>query len=490
MNKLFEYCPKALPSIICERHPEWVELYDTAWRLAFVNVEYPDKPGWKPQLSCMPGSGNIWQWDSCFMALFARFSNGTLPCMNNLDNLYRLQAQDGYMSMAYSIATEKDAFGQRVNPPLFSWVEWEYYLVTGDDGRFEIILPRLIRYFDWIKANRTRINGLYWFEDSGSTGMDNSPRSGYNAVHQDGSDICFIDLACQQALSALYLTKIARYIDQEDIADRFVREHHELCCLINRYHWCQRMGMYFDLFARSIGKLRHNFLNHKTTAAFWSIISMAADDRQVDSLMEHIFNPDEFWTIHPLPALSKDDPNYSPLGNYWLGGVWAPIDYMLAKGLAVRGRTGAARDIAIRHIAAMAEVMKNEAYGGIWECYSPEYLRPASPDEGGNLVRNNFVGWSGLGPISMLIENVLGMNFDAASNSITWLIGMEGEHGIGNLLFNRRNLSLLCHNNANTGRREVAVETTDEINLILRLEGKSGEHRLILSAGQHQIVIP
>ena len=58
-----------LPEILCESHPEWVELYDRAWQIAFKNMEYSDREGWLPQMTCMPGVGILWQWDSCFMTL-------------------------------------------------------------------------------------------------------------------------------------------------------------------------------------------------------------------------------------------------------------------------------------------------------------------------------------------------------------------------------------------------------------------------------------
>ena len=42
----------------------------------------------------------------------------------------------------------------------------------------------------------------------------------------------------------------------------------------------------------------------------------------------------------------------------------------------------------------------------IWECYSPEYMLPADREEG-VLVRKDFVGWGGLGPIAFLSDKEL-----------------------------------------------------------------------------------
>ena len=116
-----------MPIPVIPGHEDWTKLYETAWKTVFKNIEYIDKPGWKPQLTCMPGSGIIWQWDSCFMTFITNYANGTISAFHNLDNFYRLRRQsDGYMSMAYEIETEKDAYGERINPPLMAWAEWEY----------------------------------------------------------------------------------------------------------------------------------------------------------------------------------------------------------------------------------------------------------------------------------------------------------------------------------------------------------------------------
>lgn len=489
MKNMIKYDKSKLPAPVYEACPEWIELYNAAWEMAVRNIDYPQQDGWLPQLTCMPGVGFLWQWDSCFMSLFARYSNGTVPAMNNLDNLYRLQDKNGYLSMTYVIATDKPAYGERVNPPLFAWAEWEYYLLTGDDSRFEKVFPTLVKYYKWLKNNRTRSNGLFWFEDTGSSGMDNSPRSGYFAANLDGSDVCWIDLICQQMLSAACLEKIARLMGRKTDETFFIAEHENLRALINKYHWSERHGFYYDVFNRSNPELRHNFLNSKTAAAFWAILCGAADESQIKRLTEHILNPDEFWTVHPVPTLSRDDSNYDPLGGYWLGGVWAPTNYMTAAGLKQHNRSAIARDIAVKHLNAMSAVMQNQAYGSIWECYSPDYIQPATKDEKGKMVRNNFVGWSGLGPVAMLIENILGFSFDAPSNTIRWQIASSCTHGIKNLKFNSRTVSLLCDKAAASGKRKIHIETSGPVSVSIEIEGRNSALNEKLKRGKHELVL-
>ena len=146
------YNKNMLPEIFLTNHAELVSLYDYAFKTAFKNIDYIDKPGWKPQLTCYPGIGIVWQWDSCFMTFITNYSNASLTAFNNLDNMYRLQGDDGYISMAYNIAEEKEAYDTgRINPPLYAWAEWQHYIITGDSSRFACVAPKIEGLYNYIE---------------------------------------------------------------------------------------------------------------------------------------------------------------------------------------------------------------------------------------------------------------------------------------------------------------------------------------------------
>jgi hypothetical protein len=58
----------------------------------------------------------------------------------------------------------------------------------------------------------------------------------------------------------------------------------------------------------------------------------------------------------------------------------------------------------------------------------PERLEPSGK-------RGDFVGWTGLGPIALLIENVLGFRADGAHNRLEWRLARNDPHGIRRLRF-------------------------------------------------------
>ena len=485
MQKKYKYEKCALPQPVIAGKPVWVDLYYKAWELAFQNVDYIQQEGWKPQLTCMPGVGIIWQWDSCFMTLITNYANGTLSALNNLDNLYRFRrGSDGYMSMAYRIEQEEPAYGERINPPLMAWAEWEAYLISGDSSRFEKVLPALEGCFGFIEKNRTRNCGLYWFEDPGSSGMDNAPRGGYTSLALNGSDLCHIDLACQQALSAECIANMFEVFGNQEKVDYYRAEHQRICDLINRYHWSEKSQFYFDFFIRDDPLLKVKFLNSKTIASAWTLICGAAKDDRAEKMIEHLFNSEEFYTKVPFASLSKDDPNYDSTGGYWLGSVWAPTNIAAIRGISQLGKPKLAREAADRYLNAVCAVANDPSYGSIWESYAPEAYRPATT-ETGEMVRSDFVGWSGLAPITMLIENIIGLTFNAKENTVQFRLSPDYCCGLRNMQFNGNVISVECTKYVPVvDKSEIKVKAEKPFTLVINTDDTSDERKIQVSTGE------
>jgi hypothetical protein len=178
--------------------------------------------------------------------------------------------------------------------------------------------------------------------------------------------------------------------------------------------------------------------------------------------MAHLENPAEFNRPHRVPALSADDPHYSATGDYWCGGVWAPTNYMVLKGLDGIGCHDLAHEIAKNHLDNVVQVFESEDtlwLGAdqfrqffhltdlkvddkhtLWENYAPDKIKPGSHSKPG------YVGWTGLPPIAVLFEDVFGLIPDAASNRLIWHVRLLDEHGIHRYPFGSTGiLNLKCH---------------------------------------------
>src|SRR5690606_24716225 len=99
-----------------------------------------------------------------------------------------------------------------------------------------------------------------------------------------------------------------------------------------------------------------------------------------------------------------------------------------------------ARELVALHVERMVEVMNHPDYRGLWECYSPEFTKPATNAKY-ELSRPNFVGWTGLGPIAMLIETHMGIRIQDGAKQIRWCLNETGTHGIRNLSLEHNEIS-------------------------------------------------
>ncbi len=61
---------------------------------------------------------------------------------------------------------------------------------------------------------------------------------------------------------------------------------------------------------------------------------------------------------------------------------------------------------------------------------STRHLLPVSDPQ---LVAPDFVGWAGLGPIALLIENIIGIQADVPNRRIEWHLTRTDRHGINSL---------------------------------------------------------
>ncbi len=468
---------RRLPEPILDGNPEWVSLYWDAWRFMHEKLTRGDvSKGFVPLYIDEGFNENIYQWDSCFMAAYAIYGLKVFPAMAALDNFYNLQrASDGYICRTYNENTGLATGEADINPPLFAWLEWRYWRATGDSSRLTRVLPVLDKYFQWVKANARgpRGQGLYWITDLGS-GMDNSPREEFI---KRGA---WIDISAQQALAALSIARLANVTGDRALATRYGAEFADLSRLINDTLWYDDLGNYFD--KREDG----SWHDRSTIASFWPMLAEVADARRARRMVdEHLKNPASFNRSHVFPTLAAHDPVYDPRGHYWRGGVWAPTTYMAIKGIE-RVDRAFARTSAENHIAAMSRVHRNfrpdpvsnplpsltepniarngDGIRQIWEAYAPDLDAPATRWDARLLVRQKFCGWSGLGPVALLIENVLGFDRDVPENTLTWRIHRTDRHGIRRLEFGDGELSLVAARRASdadpitiTGRASLPV---------------------------------
>ncbi len=300
--------------------------------------------------------------------------------------------------------------------------------------------------------------------------MDNSPRGRRNA--EAGRHMGWIDLSSQVALMCLCIARLAEMLGNAAMAatNRLRWEYYGK--FVQRYCWSPRSQFFHDYLEKD------NWLSTKTAAGFWPMLAEFATAAQVQALAEHLENPQTFGRPCPVPTLSYDDPNYVDSGEYWLGGVWAPTNYMVVTGLRRNGRHDLARRLAMKYLDHMTAVYRDYGPrpGTIWECYSPEQAVPAAPEHstGAAAVGHDFAGWTALGPTAMFYEAILGLDVDGFNKTVTWQIGLLEEHGIEDLPVGdaRLNLRFARRDSADSPAR-IEAKATKAMKLVIVRGGKS-----------------
>jgi len=206
-------------------------------------------------------------------------------------------------------------------------------------------------------------------------------------------------------------------------------------------------------------------------------------------LLNNLNYPHTFWRIIPFPSLAADQKNYKADGEYWLGSVWAPTNVMIIKGL---DKFGVGNDLAYKfnEFATLAtEEYLNGIYevynktGTIWENYSPEALAR------GSWSRPDFVGWTGCGPIELLIENIIGLRPDGVNSLLIWHLTRIDKHGIENLIFGNVTVSLSAEKREKV-TSPITIKVICDNDFKLNVEHGNNNHKVIkLTKGEHTLII-
>ena len=234
------------------------------------------------------------------------------------------------------------------------------------------------------------------------------------------------------------------------------------------------------------------YVDEPQTASLW-VMMLGVDDVAKREQVKRLLDSEDWYnTDVPLGTLPKSHSQYQGWGDYGLGQVMSPYTYAVIKGAEQIYGYEYAQGFSEKYLDGIAEVY--EYSDTIWEFYAPSkqthtditnarfyasvrddyvngrapcptggdgrrrceivktghtllpgnYAAPSRHHEefdhrpGGILgvtatVKPDFVGWGGIGPIALLIENVIGIQPDSIDREITWHLTRTDRHGLNNL---------------------------------------------------------
>jgi hypothetical protein len=330
------------------------------------------------------------------------------------------------------------------------------------------VFPVLVAYAQWFKKYRTWPDGTY-FASGWGTGMDNQPRppQDYSSAFDHGH-MSWIDRTLQQIFTDKILLKMADVLGRQSDIEDLEAEAVHLNRFVNQHMWDESLGFYVDRF-------RDGTLSQvKSIGAFWALLAEAVPQERLARFCAHLENPDEFMRSHRVPSLSADHPSYQVDGGYWLGGVWPLTNYMVLCGLTQCGYDSLAFAIAENHLSNVVDIFRKT--GTLWENYAPDLVQVPAQS------RPDFVGFTGLTPISILFEYVFGIRQEPAAGRILWDVRLVEKHGILRYPVGKNGwVNLACEPRRSISEEPI-VHVSSDTPVTLQLKWKGGTKTMSVQA--------
>jgi hypothetical protein len=465
----------ALPELVADDHPAWVEMYRKAWKIGFGNLRQPEpESGFVSNFIDTAFNDNSFMWDSCFMTMFGHYGRRVFPFIGTLDNFYAKQHADGFICREINTYDGRDLFTPQdpssTGPPIVGWTEWIHYERAQDIDRLRAIFPTLVAYHLWWRDWRTYPDGSY-FTDGWGSGMDNQTRvpdsTHYHRHYR------WVDANMQQALNCRILQQMGTIIDRTEFHADLQAEYERLKEYINTHLWDEKTGFYYDLAPDG------SFSSVKGIGAYWGLLTGVVPEDRAARMLAHLEDPALFNRPHRVPSQAADSLGYQDDGAYWRGGVWAPTNYMVLRALTYLDQDDLAHAIGRNHLENVAQVFTDT--GTLWENYAPEYAGKGNPAKG------NFVGWTGISAISVPFEYVIGLRPDESANRLLWDIRLIERHGaLRYPLGAKGTLDLICAARE-TESTPPALSVTTDVALTLEARWSGGNQSWDLDPGEHNL---
>ena len=343
------------------------------------------------------GGFGVWLDDQLYAALMT----GMLDPEVGRENLRAALASVTPQGNFACLVTANDAWVDRTQLPIASFVVWSMFLRSRDRSVLTAMADALGRNHAWWWANRDPGGrglvsygtsdvgeGLYKGTSFGArneSSMDNAPihdEARYDPANRTLD--CFdVGLNSLLALDAEMLSLILAELGDDAAARAHAGRAAATRDLVQTELWDPSRRIFANrlwsgAFVRSLGP-----------TSFYPLAAGIPTAEQTDHLLAHLADPETFGGDPGLPGVTRDDPAF-PDNSYWRGRVWPPLNYWTWQGLRRAGRRDEARHLAERSYAL---------FGAAWaRRLCPENYNGTTGEPLDQPDTDGFYGWGALMP--------------------------------------------------------------------------------------------
>lgn len=304
----------------------------------------------------------LFDWDTYFAALMASVENKELAQLNAIAITDEV-TERGFIPNFGAANDLKSR--DRSQPPVGSFVCMEIYKKWPEKWFLERVYPILLGWNRWFSTHRMTKEGyLCWGSDlfepvndmfvechsiqdwqgaAFESGLDNSPM--YDAVPFDEKShlmqLADVGLMGLYIMDCRNLMEMARILgDDSSVGELAARKAQTETAMETL--WDEEFGMFLNR------NLADGSLSRRISPTnFYALQSDLVTDTQKRRMMEHFYNPEEFWGDYILPTIARNDPGF-PDNNYWRGRIWAPTNFLAYAAMKYAGLKEACNDLAIK----------------------------------------------------------------------------------------------------------------------------------------------
>ena len=454
---------------------DFVDMYDRTW--VWIDELWKtkeDNPNFEEGFYTHESSSTIKLFDVMLSSLFLVYSNQTYSPYSMVDFFYSRQGEDGSIASMYDINTLEPVYNED-NPmgltlPLFPYVEYVFYHKIGNKKRLKDVVPYIEKYFEWLKNNFQSPNGLYSVPYA-ATEMHDLEREGAKYT---------VDFNSMVAMAALYMANIGDILNDKELAFRYKRIYFSLKTRINGMMWDGETRFYYDL------DENENIIRNPHIGAFYTMLAEIPNDEYASFLIEELKDDSLFGTDNPFPTVPKNSRYYDAKGDGYRCGVVPFCTYMVIRGLLNYNSFIFARECAIRHLYYILDTLHpdQEVMGETYEIYRPQSEGAAN---GAVENRKRYLPMLGLVTITLVIENIVGLDISLPRKTVYWTMQALEEMGIEKLSLKKNNITILS--NKNVRGWEIRLESEKLYYFTIHILDEDNKKTLPIPSGKCSMLI-
>lgn len=245
------------------------------------------------------------------------------------------------------------------HPPLWPMLLDDYFEKTNDRELLMFGLDRGLANLAWWKQNRRSLEGGFYYLDILTRLWESGVDDGVRFIDTPREPRTCIDATCHLAAMMKYLQKWAALLGRDSV--RLERDIEQCEALLNKSMWDETTGFFYDIWMTN-GSQR----KIKSFEGFFPLMTGLADRNQVRRLVDHLINPNEFFTYHPIATVGVDEPEFEL--DCWRGPAWNSMTFWIVRALMQYGFKEEARKIGHQALRRSQEAFN--IYGCIFEFYN------------------------------------------------------------------------------------------------------------------------